>query len=62
MEERDVIEPSTAAWLNPIVLVSKPDGSKRMCLNYRGVNKNLAMDIYPLSRLEELAELASGKK
>ncbi len=54
MEERDVIEASTAACLSPIVLVSKPDGSKRMCLDYRGVNKNLAMDIYPLPRLEEL--------
>ncbi len=62
MEERDVIEASAAAWLSPIVLVSKPDGSKRMCLDYCGVNKNLAMDIYPLPRLEELVEMASGNK
>ncbi len=62
MEERDVIEASTAAWLSPIVLVSKPDGSKRMYLDYRGVNKNLARDIYPLPRLEELVEMASGNK
>ncbi len=33
-----------------------------MCLDYRGVNKNLAMDIYPLPRLEELGEMASGNK
>lgn len=62
MEEKGVIEPSTAAWLSPIVLVSKPDGSKRMCLDYRGVNKHLATDIYPLPRLEELVEVASGNK
>ncbi len=62
MEEKGVIEPSTAAWLSPIVLVSKPDGSKRMCLDYRGVNKHLATDIYPLPRLEELVEMASGNK
>ncbi len=49
MEERDIIEPSTAAWLSPIVLVNKPDGSKRICFDYRGVNKHLAVDIYPLS-------------
>ncbi len=60
MEDRDMIEPSTAAWLSPIVLVNKPDGSKRMCLDYRGVNKHLAADIYPLPRLEELVKLASG--
>ncbi len=62
MKKRDVIEPSPAAWLSPIVLVSKPDGSKRMCLDYRGVNKHLAADIYSLPRLEELVELASENK
>ncbi len=33
-----------------------------MCLDYRGVNKHLAFDIYPLCRLEELVELTSGSK
>ncbi len=56
MEDRDIIERSTSAWLSPIVLVNKPDGSKRMCLDYRHVNKHLAADIYHLPRLEELVE------
>ncbi len=61
MEERDrIIEQSTAAWLSPVVLVNKPDGSKRMCLDYRQVNKHLATDIYPLPRLEELVDQAEG--
>ncbi len=30
--------------------------------DYRGVNKHLAVDIYPLPRLEELVELASDNK
>ncbi len=60
MEERDIIEPSTAAWLSPIVLVNKPKGSKRMCLDYRQVNKHLATDIYPLPRLEELVDQDAG--
>ncbi len=33
-----------------------------MCLDYRGVNKHLAVDIFPLHRLKELVELASGNK
>ncbi len=45
MEDRQIIEKSTSAWLSPIVLVNKPDGSKRMCLDYRHVNKHLAPDI-----------------
>ncbi len=49
MEDRQ-IEKSTSAWLSPIVLVNKPDGSKRMCLDYRHVNKHLATNIYPLPR------------
>ena len=47
MEDRKIIERSTSAWLSPIVLVNKPDGSKRMCLDYRHVNKHLSTDIYP---------------
>ncbi len=60
MEDRDIIERSTEAWLSPIVLVFKPDGSKRMSLDYRHVNIHLATDVYPLPRLEELVEQASG--
>ncbi len=60
MEQRDIIERSTAACLSPIVLVNKPDGSKSMCLDNRHVNKHLATDVYPLPRLEELVEQAAG--
>ncbi len=30
MEKREIIERATTAWLSPIVLVNKPDGSKRI--------------------------------
>lgn len=59
-EDRDIIERSTTAWLSPIVSFNKPNGSKRMCLDYRHVNKHLAADIFPLQRLEELVEQAAG--
>ncbi len=62
MEEKEIIEPSTAAWLSPIVLVNTPDDSKRLCLDYRQVNKHFATDIYPLPRLEELEGQAVGHK
>ncbi|KAK3883664.1 hypothetical protein Pcinc_012043 [Petrolisthes cinctipes] len=60
MEERGVIEPSSAAWLSPIVLVNKPNGSKRLCLDFRRGNEHLSEDIYPLPRLDDLVNTAAG--
>lgn len=48
LEDRDIIERSTAAWLSPFVLVNKPNGEKRMRLDYREVNTHLVTDIHPL--------------
>ncbi len=62
MEDRKIIEKPTSAWVSPIVLVNKPDGSKRMCLDYRHVNTHLSTDIYPLPKLDELVEQAAGQQ
>ncbi len=62
LEERDLIEKLTVAWLSPIVLVSMPSGDKRMCLDYRKVNKQLTTNIHPLPNLEELVEQVAGNQ
>ena len=60
MIDKDIIEPSYAAYLSPIVLINKPDGSKRMCIDYRAVNTKIKIDIHPLPRLDELIDDVSG--
>ncbi|MPC59607.1 Retrovirus-related Pol polyprotein from transposon 17.6 [Portunus trituberculatus] len=62
LEQRDIIESSTVAWVLPIVLVNKPSGEKRLCLNYRQVNQHLVTDIHPLPKLEELVEQVAKNK
>ncbi len=62
LEEWDIIEKSTAAWLFPVALVNKPSGEKRMCLDYQKVNKQLTTDIHPLPNLEELVENMAGNQ
>ncbi len=62
MDDWDITECSTSAWLSLIVLVNKPDGSKQICLDCQHVNKHLTTVIYPLPCLNELVEQAAGHK
>ena len=53
MIEQKVIEPATCEWASPIVLVPKPDGSLRFCVDYRKLNSITIPDTYPLPRMDE---------
>lgn len=50
-------------WASPIVVVNKPDGSIRMCVDCKvTINKFLKNDHYPLPRIDDiLASLAKAK-
>ena len=49
-----------ADWVSPIVCVKKPDGSIRLCGDFRKLNENLVEDKFPLPNIEDLfAEIGS---
>jgi hypothetical protein len=43
-------------WLANHVLVEKPDGSWRMCINYTSLNKACSKDKYPLPRICQIVD------
>mgnify|MGYP000269914698 CR=1 FL=1 len=54
------IRPSQSPWGSPMFLVDKPDGSKRMVIDYRALNAQTVRNRYPLPRVDELFDRLQG--
>ncbi|GJT33403.1 putative reverse transcriptase domain-containing protein [Tanacetum coccineum] len=48
------IRPSSLPWGSPFCLYEKKDGSFRMCIDYRELNKLTVKNHYPLPRIDDL--------
>ncbi|KAL6465795.1 hypothetical protein MHYP_G00259280 [Metynnis hypsauchen] len=57
-----VIRESSSPYSSPIVLVTKKDGSLRLCVDYRQLNSKTRRDSYPLPRIEESLDALSGAR
>ena len=52
--EQGFIEPSSSPWGAPILFIAKKDGTLRMCIDYRALNKVTLKDRYPLPRIDDI--------
>jgi hypothetical protein len=53
--------PSASPYGAPILFVGKKDGSLRMCVDYRALNKQTVRDRYPLPRIDDLFDRLAGQ-
>ena len=60
LQEKQFIQPSQSPYGSPILFVRKKDGTMRMCVDYRALNKITVKNSYPLPRIEELLDRMQG--
>ena len=54
--ERGCVQPSASPFGAPVLFVKKPDGSLRMCVDYRALNSATIKNKYPLPRIDDLLD------
>ncbi|KAH7697294.1 gagpol and env protein precursor, partial [Aphelenchoides avenae] len=58
----EVISHSSSEYSSPVVLVRKKDGSLRMCIDYRKLNRAIKLSQWPMPNIDVMLQSLSGKK
>ncbi|GBG59009.1 hypothetical protein CBR_g24357 [Chara braunii] len=56
------IKPSNSPWGAPLLFVRKADGTLRLCIDYRGLNRYTVKNSYPMPRSDELFDCLAGNR
>lgn len=60
--KKGLIRPSVSPWGSPVIFVKKKDGSLRLCIDYRQLNKVTIKNRYPLPRIDDLFDQVKGAR
>eukprot|EP00253_Pinus_taeda_P011610 PITA_11610 len=60
--DNNYIRPSVSPWGAPVLFVRKKDGTLKMCIDYRQLNKLTIKNKYPLPRIDEIFDQVKGAK
>ncbi|TQD86597.1 hypothetical protein C1H46_027863 [Malus baccata] len=58
--DKGFIQPSSSPWGAPVLFVRKKDGTLRLCIDYRQLNRVTIKNRYPLPRIDDLFDQLKG--
>ena len=60
--DKGFIRPSASPWSAPVLFVKKKDGTMRLCIDYRELNRVTMRNKYPLPRIDDLFDQLQGAR
>jgi hypothetical protein len=60
--KKGYIRPSVSPWGASVLFVKKKDGTLRLCINFRQLNKVIVKNTYPLPRIDDLFDQLKDDK
>jgi len=60
--QKGFIRANVSPWGAPILYVQKKDGTLRLCIDYRELNKIIIKNKYPLRQIDDLFDQLQGAR